>query len=107
MERSTQELLEKQLEFEEALKVHKLQKQALIGKEIELIEKRIEIIKSRIKGKIHLKKLKFQSTKIGMLFSTDHFQEFMVTGSRQQHIAKRSQESLTKHSPPEKKQKKL
>jgi hypothetical protein len=39
MERSTQELLEKQLEFEETLKLHKLQKQALIGKEIELIEK--------------------------------------------------------------------
>jgi hypothetical protein len=39
MEQSTQELLEKQLEFEETLKLHKLQKQALIGKEIELIEK--------------------------------------------------------------------
>jgi hypothetical protein len=58
MERSTKELLEKQLEIKEALKLHKLQKQALIGKEIELIEKEIEIIKSQIKGKSPLEEIK-------------------------------------------------
>jgi hypothetical protein len=63
MERNTQELLEKQLEFEEALKLHKLQKQALIGKEIELIEKRIEIINSQIKGKNPLEEIKISKHK--------------------------------------------
>jgi hypothetical protein len=58
MERSTKELLEKQLEVEEALKLHKLQKHALIDKEIDLIEKRIEIIKSQIKEKSPLEEIK-------------------------------------------------
>jgi hypothetical protein len=63
MERNTLELLEKQLKVEEALKLHKLQKQALIDKEIESIEKRIEIIKSQIKRRNPIEEIKISKPK--------------------------------------------
>jgi len=51
MERNEKELLMQQLEIKEALKLHKLKEQELIGKEIEFIETEIALIKTQIKKK--------------------------------------------------------
>ncbi|XP_058745422.1 uncharacterized protein LOC131618178 [Vicia villosa] len=63
MERISEEILKQQLELKEALRIHKIKEQELIGKEVELIDKEIEILKSQLKMKNPLEEIKLKEPK--------------------------------------------
>ncbi|XP_058746955.1 uncharacterized protein LOC131619933 [Vicia villosa] len=63
MERISEEILKQQLELKEALRIHKIKEQELIGKEVELIDKEIEIIKSQLRMKNPLEEIKLKEPK--------------------------------------------
>lgn len=63
MKRVSKEILKYQLELKETLKVHKIEEQWLIGREVELIENEIEIIKSQLRGKSLLEEITMNGIK--------------------------------------------